>query len=285
VIIDAHHHLWQRSRGDYHWLDSRTNPALAPIERDYLLQDYQALAAANDIAGSVLVQAAESVAETRWLLAQAHASNGLVLGVVGWIDMAEMDAPNALRTLAQDPLLRSIRPMLQDIPDVEWVLQPRLDAAFRTLIELNLSFDVLIRPPHLASALTLLTRYPELRAIIDHCAKVDIAHGMWQPWADGIRRIAVETRAYCKLSGLVTEARRDWKIDDLRPYIEHVVECFGPQRILWGSDWPVMTLSADYALWLKAAKQLIAPLPPADQADIMGRNARGFYRLEVAGPA
>lgn len=285
MIIDAHHHLWQRSRGDYHWLDSRTNPALAPIERDYLLQDYQPLAAANDIAGSVLVQAAESVAETRWLLAQAHASNGLVLGVVGWIDMAVVDAPRALRTLAQDPLLRSIRPMLQDIPDVEWVLQPRLDAAFRTLIELNLSFDVLIRPPHLPSALTLLTRYPELRAIIDHCAKADIARGMWQPWADGMRRIAVETRAYCKLSGLVTEARRDWKIDDLRPYIEHVVECFGPQRILWGSDWPVMTLSADYALWLKAAKQLIAPLPPADQVDIMGRNAVGFYRLEVAGPA
>jgi L-fuconolactonase len=282
VIIDAHHHLWQRSRGDYHWLDSRTNPALAPIERDYLLQDYLPLAATNGITGSVLVQAAESVAETQWLLAQARASKGLVLGVVGWIDMAAADAPNVLRALAQDPLLRSIRPMLQDIPDVGWVLQPRLDAAFRALIELDLSFDVLIRPPHLASSLMLLTRYPELRAIIDHCAKADIAHRRWQPWADGMRRIAVETRAYCKLSGLVTEARRDWKIDDLRPYIEHVVECFGPQRIVWGSDWPVVTLRADYALWLEAAKHLIAPLSPSDQADIMGRNAMGFYRLEAA---
>jgi L-fuconolactonase len=284
VIIDAHHHLWQRSRGDYAWLDSRTNPALAPIERDYLLEDYRSLAPVNGIAGSVLVQAAESVAETRWLLAQAHASDGLVLGVVGWIDMAAADAPDVLSALAQDPLLRSIRPMLQDIRDVDWVLQPRLDAAFRALIDLDLSFDVLIRTPHLASSLTLLTRYPDLRAIIDHCAKPDIARRMWRPWADGIRRIALETRAYCKLSGLVTEARPDWKIDHLRPYIEHVIECFGPQRVVWGSDWPVMTLNADYALWLDAAKQLIAPLSPSDQSGIMGGNAVRFYRLETAAP-
>jgi L-fuconolactonase len=284
VVIDAHHHLWQRSRGDYEWLDSRTNPGLAPIERDYLLEDYQRLAAANGIAGSVLVQAAQTSAETRWLLAQAHASNGLVLGVVGWIDMGAGDAPDVLSALAQDPLLRSIRPMLQDIPDVDWVLQPRLAAAFRALLELGLSFEVLIRPPHLRSSLTLLTRYPDLRAIIDHCAKPDIAGGMWRSWADGMRRIALETRAYCKLSGLVTEARPDWKIDDLRPYVEHVVECFGPQRVIWGSDWPVMTLNSDYARWLDAAKQLIAPLSPSDQSGIMGGNAMRFYRLEAAEP-
>jgi L-fucono-1,5-lactonase len=284
VIIDAHHHLWQRSRGDYDWLDSRSNAALAPIERDYLLGDYRPLVGANGVGGSVLVQAAQTVAETRWLLAQAHASDGLVRGVVGWIDMPAPGAPDVLDALAQDPLLRSIRPMLQDIPDLDWVLQPRLDPAFRALIELDLSFDVLIRPQHLASTLTLLTRYPELRPIIDHCAKPDIAHGMWQPWADGMRRIAVETRAYCKLSGLVTEARRNWKIDDLRPYIDHVVQCFGAQRVVWGSDWPVMTLNADYASWMDTTKLLIAPLSQFDQSGIMGRNALEFYRLGAAAP-
>jgi len=282
VIIDAHHHLWQRSRGDYHWLDARANPALAPIARDYLLGDYVPLAAAHGIAGSVLVQAAESVAETRWLLAQARASNGLVLGVVGWIDMTAADAADALGALAQDPLLRAIRPMLQDIPAVDWVLQPRLDAAFRALIELDLSFDVLIRPPHLPSSLTLLTRYPELRAIVDHCAKPAIARRMWQPWADDMRRIALETRAYCKLSGLVTEARPGWEIDDLLPYIEHVVDCFGPQRIVWGSDWPVMTLNSEYARWVDAAKRLIARLAPSDQSDVMGGNAVRFYGLAAS---
>jgi hypothetical protein len=139
VIIDAHHHLWQRSRGDYDWLDARMNPALAPIERDYLLEDYRTLAAAHGIAGSVLVQAAQTEAETRWLLAQAHASDHLILGVVGWIDMAAPGAADVLGALAQDRLLRAIRPMLQDIPDVDWVLQPRLDAAFRALIDLAIA--------------------------------------------------------------------------------------------------------------------------------------------------
>lgn len=279
MIIDAHHHLWQPSRGDYGWLDSRVDPALAPIERDFLVEHYQALAAAQGIVGSVVVQAAQTVAETRWLLAQAQASQGLIKGVVGWLDMAAPDAPEVLHELAQHSLLRSIRPMLQEIPDVNWVLQPRLDPAFRALIESDLAFDILVRPPHLKAALTLLTRYPELRAIVDHCAKPAIAHGMWQPWADDIRRVARETGAYCKLSGLVTEARPGWKVDDLRPYVAHVIDCFGPERIVWGSDWPVMLLNADYPRWLDAAKQVIASLAPSQQAGILGRNAVRFYRL------
>jgi L-fuconolactonase len=280
VIIDAHHHLWQRSRGDYDWLDSRISPGLAPIERDYLLEDYRRLAAANGIAGSVLVQAAQTEAETRWLLAQAHAADHLVRGVVGWIDMAAPDAADVLGDLARDPLLRSIRPMLQDISEVDWVLHPRLDAAFRALIDLDLSFDLLIRPAHLGSSLTLLTRHPDLRAIVDHCAKPDIAHGTWQPWADGMRRVALETGAWCKLSGLVTEAAPGWKVDDLRRYVEHVMEWFGPERVVWGSDWPVMTLNADYGRWLDAAKELISPLSPPAQSGIMGRNAERFYRVD-----
>jgi len=282
VIVDAHHHLWQRSRGDYHWLDSRANPALAPIDRDYLLHDYHPLTAAHAVSGSVAVQAAESVAETRWLLQQARAAGGLIQGVVGWVDMTSASAPKVLAELAQDRLLRAIRPMLQDIADVDWVLQPRLDAAFRAIIELDLAFDLLIRPPHLASALTLLMRYPELRAIVDHCAKPDIARGAWQPWADGMRRVAKETSAFCKLSGLVTEARPDWKIDHLRPYVEHVIECFGPPRLVWGSDWPVMMLNADYGRWLDTAQELIAPLSESDRRAVMGLNAMRFYRLDSA---
>ena len=126
--------------------------------------------------------------------------------------MTEPDAPAVLHDLAQDRLLRGIRPMLQDIADVEWVLQPKLVPALRAVIELDLSFDLLVRPPHLKAALTLLTRHPDLRAIVDHAGKPDIANGMWQPWADDIRRIARETSAYCKLSGFVTEARPGWKL-------------------------------------------------------------------------
>ena len=282
MIVDAHHHLWQPARGDYDWLDSRANRALAAIDRDFLVDDYRALAQANDISGSMLVQAAQTVAETRWLLAQAHASGGLIKGVVGWIDMLAPDAPDVLTDLARDPLLRGIRPMLQDIPDVSWVLQPQLDPAFRALIASDLAFDVLIRPAHLKAALRLLLRYPDLRAIVDHCAKPDIANGMWEPWANDILRIARETQAYCKLSGLVTEARPGWKSIDIRPYIEHVVDAFGPRRICWGSDWPVMLLNADYAGWLKTAAELLATLSRDEQAGILGSNAVRFYRLDQA---
>ena len=280
-MIDAHHHLWKLSRADYGWIGNGHDPALAPIERDYLLEDYRAIAAANGIAGSVVVQAAQTVTETRWLLDQARASGGLIKGVVGWLDMAAANAPDVLHDLAQDPLLRGIRPMLQEIADVEWMLQPKLLPAFRAIIERDLSFDLLVRPVHLKAALTLLTRHPDLRAIVDHSGKPDIANDVWQPWADDLRRIARETPAYCKLSGLVTESRPGWKADDLRRYAEHLVECFGVERIVWGSDWPVMLLNADYPGWLAATRQIIAPHFATDQMAVMNDNAIRFYRLPI----
>jgi L-fuconolactonase len=279
VIIDAHHHLWKVARGDYFWMDTRANPALAAIARDFLVEDYRALAAANSVGGSVLVQAAQTAAETEWLLDQARASQGLILGVVGWIDMAAADAPEVLERLAGNRLLRGIRPMLQDIPDVEWVLQPALDPAFRALITHDLAFDLLIKPPHFASALTLLSRYPELRAVVDHGAKPAIAQGQWQPWADQMRRIAGETNACCKLSGLVTEASAQWTVDDLRRYSDHLIECFGPERLMWGSDWPVALLASDYTRWLEVARELLQGLSPDERAAVMGENARRFYHL------
>jgi L-fuconolactonase len=278
-MIDAHHHLWKLARGDYGWIGDGRNPAVASIERDYLVADYRTLAAANGITGSVAVQAAATVEETRWLLEQAHASSGLIKGVVGWIDMAATDAPDVLHDLALDPLLRGVRPMLQELADVEWVLQPKLEPALRATIDLDLSFDLLVRPPYLKSALALLTRHPELRAIVDHGAKPDIGGGIWQPWADDMRRIARETSAYCKLSGLVTEARPGWMPDDLRRYADHLLECFGATRVLWGSDWPVMLLNSSYSAWLAAAKLCLTSRSAAEQTAILNDNAVRFYRL------
>jgi len=278
-VIDAHHHLWKLSRADYGWIGEGRNPAVASIEHDYLVDDYQSLAAANGIIGSIAVQAAPTVDETRWLLEQANISDGLIRGVVGWIDMAQPDAPAMLHDLARHPLLRGIRPMLQDIADVDWVLQPRLVPVLRAVMELDLSFDLLVRPVHLKSALELLTRHPDLRSVVDHAGKPDIANSMWQPWADDIRRIARETSACCKLSGLATEARAGWKPDDLRRYADHVLECFGAERILWGSDWPVMLLNADYSNWLAAAKRFMESQSAAERSAIFHDNAIRFYRL------
>jgi L-fuconolactonase len=280
-VIDAHHHLWKLSRVDYGWIGNGSNPAVAPIDRDYLVEDYRSLAAANGFAGGDVVQAAQTVTETRWLLDQARASGGLIKGVVGWVDMAAANAPDVLHDLAEDPLLRSIRPMLQEYSDVEWVLQPKLAPALRSAIEHDLSFDLLVRPPHLKAALTLLTRHSDLRAIVDHGGKPDSAIGTWQPWADDMRRIARGTPAYCKLSGLVTEAHPGWKPGDLRRYAEHLIECFGVEHLVWGSDWPVMLLNADYPGWLAAAKQFIASQSAADHMAILNDNAIRFYRLPM----
>ena len=284
MIIDAHHHLWQVARGDYFWMDPVADPGVAPIAHDFLLEDYAALARANGISGSVLVQAAQTEAETAWLLEQAHASAGLILGVVGWIDMTAKHARQALRGLARDPLLRGIRPMLQDIAPDDWVLRPVLEPAFDALIELDLAFDVLIRPAQLESAHALLTRRPQLRAVIDHGAKPRIADQQWQPWADWIGRIGRDTQAYCKLSGLVTEAKAEWQADDLRRYVDHLLECFGPQRLMWGSDWPVALLASQYRGWLEAAQALIGDLTEEEYSRVMSANALQFYKLPPPGP-
>ncbi len=280
-MIDAHHHLWKLSRADYGWIGDGTNPAVAQIERDFLVAEFCALAAANGISGSVAVQAAPTVAETRWLLDQAHASNGLILGVVGWIDMVSRDAPDLLHDLASDSVLRGIRPMLQDIADVDWILQSRLTPAIRAVEQHNLAFDLLVKPSHLKATHEFLARHPDLRAIVDHGAKPDIAGNGWQPWADDMRRIARDSSALCKLSGLVTEARPGWNSSDLQRYVDHLLDCFGSGRIVWGSDWPVMLLNADYASWLAAAKQFVNLLPDADQRAIFGGNAVRFYGLPV----
>jgi L-fucono-1,5-lactonase len=283
MIIDAHHHLWKIARGDYLWMDTQANPSLAPIARDFGLEDYRALARANGIDGSVVVQAAETVAETEWLLEQARASQGLIRGVVGWVDMAASDAPEQLERLSGDRLLCGIRPMLQDISDITWVLRPELEPAFRALIDLDLAFDVLVRPIHLQDAFTALLRYPDLRAVIDHGAKPQIARGEWQPWAHAMRVIAQETGAYCKLSGLVTEASPGWTIGDLCPYVDHLLEHFGPDRLMWGSDWPVALLASDYPRWLDTARHLLAGLSESDRTKVMGGNATKFYLPVGAG--
>ncbi len=272
--IDAHFHCWQLARGDYGWL----TPALAPIYRDVAVADWQAQAEPLGITGGVLVQAAPTDAETQFLLAQADA-NPAVLGVVGWVDMLASDAPARIEALARHPRLKGLRPMLQDIPDIEWILQPALEPALRAMAACGLVFDALIKSAHLPHILTLAGRHPELRMVIDHCAKPDIAAGEWQPWADGISRIANETRAMCKLSGLMTEAGPRPPPGAVRRWGAHVLQSFGASRVVWGSDWPVLELAAPYPLWWAASRQLVEGLDAQGQAAVMGGNAVGLYRL------
>ena len=273
--IDAHQHFWRLDRGDYGWL----SPALAPIYRDFEPADLAPKLARAGIDHTVLVQAAPTVAETRFLLELA-ARTPFVAGVVGWAPLDAPDATDVVADLAGDARLRGLRPMLHDIADVDWMLRPALTSGLRALAALGLTFDALVRPPHLTNLRRLLDRHPDLRVVIDHAAKPEIAAGRHRPWAEDMARLARDTRAWVKLSGLVTEDGSEWSVERLRPYVDHLLEHFGPERMIFGSDWPVVTLRAGYGEWLAAVEALLGGLERAARDLVLGENAITCYRLD-----
>ncbi len=278
--IDAHQHYWNPARGDYVWMP-KDDPVLA---RTYGPADLAPELAAHGIGRTVLVQAAATVAETEYLLGIADATPS-VAGVVGWVDFERPGDLSVLRRLAGHPKFLGVRPMIQDIPDVDWMLREDVQWGFRAVAELDLSFDALGFPAHIGNFLKILKRYPEMRVVLDHCMKPRIrghSPGTFGPWADDMARLAGETGACLKFSGLVTEAREDWTAEDLRPYAEHVLSAFGPKRIMWGSDWPVCRLRGEYSDWRRAAEALTSDLSAADRARIFGGTAAEFYRIERA---
>jgi L-fuconolactonase len=267
VIVDAHVHHWSLARGDYEWL----TPDLGALYRDFNGAQYLA---AGGAARRVLVQAAATVAESRFLLGLAKVDDGVV-GVVGWVPL---DAPSELASLATDPLLVGIRPMMQDIADTDWMLREDHDVALRMCADLGLVFELLIQPRHLANARRLVERHPTLRFVVCHAAKPPIAAGAFDSWAAGIAAVASAPNVACKVSGLVTEVGDDWSIDQLVPYVRHLLECFGPSRLIWGSDWPVVNLAASYERWRSASDELLRELNATERAAINCDNALRTYR-------
>lgn len=278
MIIDSHVHFWQLARGDYDWLTGPDSEDLKPIKRDFGAQDLRPLIRAAGVERILLVQAAASVAESAFLLAQADA-HPEVAGVVGWVAMEAPEAVASLEKLASHPALKGLRPMIHDIPDVDWMLGGALTSAFEATIRLDLTFDCLVRPAHLTGLLTLLRRHPDLRAVICHGAKPEIAAGNFTDWSVAMTALARETGAFCKLSGLITEAGAQWSPDALRPYVDHLLAAFGPARLIWGSDWPVLTLTASYMEWWDTVELLLAGLSADDRSQILGGTARRAYRL------
>lgn len=278
MIVDSHVHLWQIARGDYDWMTGPGTEALAPIRRDFAAGDLRPLLGGAGVDRVVLVQAAATVAESRFLLQQA-AAMPQVAGVVGWVAMDDAAVEDSLEELAADDAFKGVRPMIHDIADPDWMLGDALTPAFRALVRKDLAFDCLVRPLHLPNLLTLLGRHPDLRAVICHGAKPEIEAGRFTDWAAQMTALAQETAAFCKLSGLITEAGPGWTPAGLRPYVEHLLEIFGPKRLIWGSDWPVLTLTASYDDWWTAAHGLLADLSETDKAAVFGGNALRAYRL------
>ncbi|MFT3789649.1 MAG: amidohydrolase family protein [Rudaea sp.] len=277
TLVDAHQHFWRLSRGDYAWLTS----GLGALYRDFEPADLASLLVQRNIDATVLVQAAATEAETRFLfdLADKHA---FIKGVVGWTDFAAPAAARRIAALVEAGRgkLRGLRPMIQDLADPQWVSRRELDAAFVAMIEHDLAFDALVRPQHFPALLVRLRRHPRLRAVIDHAGKPDIAQGEYEAWARQLETLAAESNANCKLSGLLTEARTGAAMEDLAPYVEHIFHCFGGGRVIWGSDWPVLTLASGYAAWFDMARDLVARCARGHESAVFGGTATRIYRLE-----
>ena len=270
--IDAHHHLWRLARGDYGWL----TPALAPIYRDFELSDLAPLLGAAQIDATILVQAAPTEAETMFLLDIAEAAD-VVRGVVGWVDFDATDAVARIDVLAVRNVLAGLRPMVQDIGDDDWLLRPALAPKLAAMVKHDLVFDALVLPRHVRRLLRIVDEHPGLQFVLDHCAKPRLAVRDIDDWKADVALLAQRPNIVCKLSGLVTEAAPDWQVADLREAVDHVLTHFGPQRLLWGSDWPVVNLAGGYERWFAAAEQLLAGLSADDRAAIFGGTAARTY--------
>lgn len=285
--IDAHQHFWRLARGDYAWLRPDV-AALQPLYRDFLPDDLLPSMRRNGVLRTVLVQAAASEAETNFLLELAGAHDWIG-GIVGWVDLSRRDAVDALQRWSRDPKFKGVRPMLQDLPDADWIARMPHPDAVQALEDLGLRFDALVKPAQLAPLLEFVHRHPGLPVVVDHAAKPQLSAG-WDAhaaarWGHDMAALAAHPQVMCKLSGLLTEAAASQNrtlpaaIDAVRPVWDRLLEWFGPQRLMWGSDWPVLTLAADFDRWVAVCDALIGELPSAEQARVWHDNASRFYAL------
>lgn len=272
--VDAHQHFWRLAARHGGW----PPPALAAIHRDFEPADLQPLLRRHGIDATVLVQSLPEEVDTRFMLDLADRFD-FIAAVVGWTDLKAPDAPGRIAALAAHDRLRGLRPMLQDMEDERWIDDPALGPAVEAMLRHRLSFDALVLPRHLPALLGFARRHPDLPIVIDHLGKPAIAAGDTARWRDDIAALAALPQVHCKLSGIVTEAGRDWTVERLRPCAAHVLEAFGSGRVLWGSDWPVLDLAADYGRWVAASEALLAYLDVPARAAVFGGNARRFYRI------
>lgn len=272
VRLDAHQHFWRLRRGDYDWL----TPDQARLYRDFEPDDLRPLLDAAGISSTILVQAAPTAEETTFLLSLA-AAYPWIAGVVGWCDLSAANAPARVAALAARPKLVGLRPMLQDLPDRQWVLRPDVAPGLQAMADEGLVFDALIRPDQLTSIVTLAQRLPALKIVIDHGAKPDLSRAPCAAWAAGMTQAAACPNVHVKLSGLLTEAPPNAGVATLKPFVDLILSAFGARRVLWGSDWPVLLTAGDYLAWYAMADELLLGLSPEDRASVGGGAAATLY--------
>lgn len=273
--IDSHQHFWQYNPAQHVWMTDD----MAVLRRDFMPADLAPLLKSAGFAATIAVQARQILEETDWLLALADQYD-FIQGVVGWVDLRADDVRDQLQRYAGRRKLKGIRHIVHDEPDVEFMLLPEFRRGIGALAEFGLTYDLLVRPPHLPVALKLVQEFPNQPFVVDHIAKPLIQDRALEPWQAGLRRLAQCRNVYCKLSGMVTEtAWRAWRPEDFAAYLDIVLDAFGDNRVMIGSDWPVCTLSGDYLPVMQIVMNYIDRLPRESQEKVLGGNCARFYRV------
>lgn len=273
--LDAHQHFWKYSPADYAWISDK----MQVLQRDFLPLDLKPLLVAQNLDGSIAVQAQQTCEETRWLLDLAE-RNEFIRGVVGWVDLCVPRIREQVDALPNRRKLVGIRHIVQDEPDDAFMLRPDFRRGIAELSGLGLVYDLLLHPRHLPVAVKLVREFPNQAFVLDHIAKPPIADRRLEPWAENIRALASFSNVSCKLSGMVTEARwKEWRPDDFKPYLDTVLEAFGPGRLMIGSDWPVCLLSSTYPDTLGIVLDYVDKLSADEQQGILGSNCARVYGI------
>ena len=276
TIIDTHQHFWKFNPAEYGWI----GPHQDVLRRDFLPSDLEPMIRSSGVTGVVTVQARQKLEETHWLLELA-ATYHFIKGVVGWVPLIAKELPKIMEVLAPNTQLKGVRHVLHDEPDDDYMLRDDFNLGIAVLHQFNLIYDILIFERHLPQTIEFVDRHPHQIFVVDHIAKPRIAAGILEPWRKNIRELAARPNIYCKLSGAVTEAdHRSWRDADLRPYVDVVLECFGPQRLMFGTDWPVCLLASPYARWVKTVEAMIGSLSDDERDAIWSGTAIKVYGLD-----
>jgi len=275
-VIDAHHHLWNYDTEDYAWI----GPEMNVLRRDFMPADLHIEMQQAGVDGAIAVQARQTLQETEWLLSLA-AQNEFMRGVVGWAPLIDAAVSDDLERLAAQPKLKGIRHVLQDEPDDFYMLRNDFNAGITQLRRFDLVYDVLIFERHLPQTIQFLDRHPDQVFVIDHIAKPRIREGLLSPWRENLKELARRSHCFCKLSGVLTEADwQNWRPEGIHPYLDAALDAFGPNRCLFGTDWPVLLLADSYAGWVATVKNFVSRLSSTEQARVLGGTAAEVYRLD-----
>ena len=274
MYIDSHQHFWKLSRGDYTWMSED----YTSLFKDFDSNDLRPLIKQKNITKTVIVQAADTISESEFILDIANKTD-FVSGVVGWVNFEDKNVKNDIDKLSQNPYLKGFRPMIHDIEDVNWMLKEEIKEGIEYLNTNNLTFDALVRPHHLENLLIFAKKYESLPIVIDHIAKPKIIDGEIDKWKNDMKKLSELDNIFCKYSGILTEVGENYKKEQILPYIDYIFEIFSTKKIMWGSDWPVLTMAENYQTWFDIAFDFIKSLSKDEKNNVFCKTATNFYKL------